>query len=620
MTKLYIQFNDISSLDLSQNTQLTHLFCRTNQLTALNTGTLVNLQQLDCKSNQITSLDLTNNNVLNLLDFRSNQLTIINTSNLTNLSSYVCAQNQLTSVDISSNTSLITFDCSYMDIPTLDVSNNTQLQYLDCWNGILSSIDVSSNPALIRFRCPYNQITSINISNNLNINEFACSNNLLTSINLSNNTVLTDLRVDNNDISSLDVSSNNLLEKLYLSNTLISVIDISNLTQLEYLGCKNNTLSSLDLTNNINLLDVDIQNNYLSKLDVSGLTSLVTLRANSNSIDSIDVSNNSSLNIFSIGNNDLRYLDMRNGNNINMVNPSLGSNGYLYCVSVDDSTYSEDNWRTSTSAVHNNTVFNGDCEASCFIPLRAFDTINACSEYVINGSTVTNSGNYNDTLISISSCKDSIVRLSLTITNPNTSTDLQTVCDSFTWIDGNIYTENNNSATFTLASSSGCDSIITLDLIINTPDVSVNQSSETLTANTSGAQYQWIDCSDNSIINGAVMSSYTALVNGDYAVEITENGCVDTSNCYTINTTELYNDDENKGLLIYPNPVVDLLYLEFNSIDNRVITVCNSFGAVQDEFRRSQSNLKIDMKNYARGIYHISIKENETVKNFKVIR
>ena len=62
---------------------------------------------------------------------------------------------------------------------------------------------------------------------------------------------------------------------------------------------------------------------------------------------------------------------------------------------------------------------------------------------------------------------DSIVTLDLTITNSNTGTDVQTACDSYTWIDGNTYTTSNNSATWTLTNASGCDSTVTLDLTIN---------------------------------------------------------------------------------------------------------------------------------------------------------
>ena len=59
-------------------------------------------------------------------------------------------------------------------------------------------------------------------------------------------------------------------------------------------------------------------------------------------------------------------------------------------------------------------------------------------------------------------CK--IVRnFDLTINNSNTSVDVQEHCDNNGW-DGNTYTVSNNTATFTLTNSAGCDSVVTSDL------------------------------------------------------------------------------------------------------------------------------------------------------------
>ncbi|MEZ5172303.1 MAG: hypothetical protein R2850_02010 [Bacteroidia bacterium] len=65
---------------------------------------------------------------------------------------------------------------------------------------------------------------------------------------------------------------------------------------------------------------------------------------------------------------------------------------------------------------------------------------------------------------------DSVITLDLTINNSVTSTDVQSACGSFTWIDGITYTASTNTPTFTIAGGSvaGCDSVITLDLTINT--------------------------------------------------------------------------------------------------------------------------------------------------------
>ncbi|HIP35785.1 MAG TPA: gliding motility-associated C-terminal domain-containing protein, partial [Crocinitomix sp.] len=49
-----------------------------------------------------------------------------------------------------------------------------------------------------------------------------------------------------------------------------------------------------------------------------------------------------------------------------------------------------------------------------------------------------------------------------------TGTDVQTACDTFTWIDGNTYNSSNNTATHTIVggAANGCDSIVTLNLTI----------------------------------------------------------------------------------------------------------------------------------------------------------
>ena len=49
-------------------------------------------------------------------------------------------------------------------------------------------------------------------------------------------------------------------------------------------------------------------------------------------------------------------------------------------------------------------------------------------------------------------------------------TDSQIQCDTYTWIDGVTYSSSNNTATWTLTNAAGCDSVVTLDLIINNSD------------------------------------------------------------------------------------------------------------------------------------------------------
>lgn len=66
----------------------------------------VNLDFLSCSHNQLTTMDLSNNTALTKLDCYDNQLTNLNVSNNTELVSLVCWINQLASLDVSNNTAL----------------------------------------------------------------------------------------------------------------------------------------------------------------------------------------------------------------------------------------------------------------------------------------------------------------------------------------------------------------------------------------------------------------------------------------------------------------------------------------------------------------------------------
>ena len=96
------------------------------------------------------------------------------------------------------------------------------------------------------------------------------------------------------------------------------------------------------------------------------------------------------------------------------------------------------------------------------------DQQTVCDSYTwIDGNTYTVSDNTaQQTLTNAVGC-DSVVTLNLTVNYSNTGIDQQTACDSYTWIDGYTYTANNNTAQQTLTNVAGCDSVVTLNLTVN---------------------------------------------------------------------------------------------------------------------------------------------------------
>jgi hypothetical protein len=100
----------------------------------------------------------------------------------------------------------------------------------------------------------------------------------------------------------------------------------------------------------------------------------------------------------------------------------------------------------------------------------------------------------------------------------------------------------------------GCDSTITTNLTVVTPNIATTTNGATISANAPNATIQWINCANGQPIVGATSQSYTATANGNYAAIVIENGCVDTTDCVTISALGIETLSDYTTLLIYPNP------------------------------------------------------------------
>lgn len=150
LTNLNVSNKSISNLTgIEDFTALTSLICGFNQLTSLDITQNTSLTFLSCGFNQLTNLDVTQNTALNGLS---------------------CDDNLITSLDVSQNMSLTLLGCSSNQLTSLDVSQNGMLASLYCYNNQLLSIDVSQNPMLNRLNCVVNQLSSLDVRNGNNSN------------------------------------------------------------------------------------------------------------------------------------------------------------------------------------------------------------------------------------------------------------------------------------------------------------------------------------------------------------------------------------------------------------------------------------------------------------------
>lgn len=106
---------------------------------------------------------------------------------------------------------------------------------------------------------------------------------------------------------------------------------------------------------------------------------------------------------------------------------------------------------------------------NCCQPTLDSISTTACNSYSSpSGKTFTTSGNYLDTLQSVGGC-DSVITLQLTINQATASTDTTQAVAQYIWpITGDTLTTSGNYVD-TLQSSTGCDSILSLNLTIIPP-------------------------------------------------------------------------------------------------------------------------------------------------------
>jgi len=139
------------------------------------------------------------------------------------------------------------------------------------------------------------------------------------------------------------------------------------------------------------------------------------------------------------------------------------------------------------------------------------------------------------------------------------STVAVTSCASFTVPSGDETYTSSGTYKDTILAVTGCDSIITFELLLDSVNIAVSQSDSMLTANAFGASYQWIDCNNgNSPIVEQVAQSFTGPPPGNYAVVITQDGCSDTSSCYSVVEVGILQNTLSNKLTIYPNPTTNL--------------------------------------------------------------
>ncbi len=318
--------------------------------------------------------------------------------------------------------------------------------------------------------------------------------------------------------------------------------------------------------------------------------------------------------------------------NLNVLAVKTGSVTSTICnngsVVVNGTTYNASN-PSGTEVISNVGPNNCDSTVTINLNVLAVKTGAVTSTICNNGSVVVNGTTYNAgnpsgteviSNVGPSNC-DSTVTINLTILPALTGTITQTICfgESIV-VNGTTYNTTVSGATevFTNIGPNNCDSTVTINLtVLSAIDNSLTNNNPTLTANETGAAYQWLDCDNgNAVINGETSQSFTATVTGNYAVQITVGSCVDTSACENVTVVGI--DELSKASVnVYPNPNDGV----FNVITSEQvnITIYNMLGEIVLTNVLNGGTHVLSLNSHPKGVYFVNIQQNERVTTYKMI-
>jgi len=236
--------------------------------------------------------------------------------------------------------------------------------------------------------------------------------------------------------------------------------------------------------------------------------------------------------------------------------------------------------------------------------------LEVCNEAIIDGDTISTSGNYQQILINSDGC-DSILNIDVTVyPNYEFFQDIES-CGPFE-SDGVIYSVSGT-YTLLLTSIHGCDSTVIFDLGIIDIDKAITIEDNVIYASESdGDAYQWYDCNTNMPIENATNISFAPENDGSYRVEITKSSCTETSECIDfnlVNTTDLGFDFQ-----VFPNPSQGFLQINISGIDQELkVSILDLSGREVMPTKHFHKNDILDLSQINSGLYLLKLEGEDGI-------
>ena len=350
MKNLDFGFNEITEIDISQNTALEVLDLGDNSLTAIDVTKNTALRELNLIRNSITDIDVSLNSALEVLVLSDNELGVINLSNNIQITRLSISGNMLTDLDIRTLTSLESLYATNSNLVSISLPpNNAEFDTLGLEGNNITSLDLSDYDAL--------RLVDLRNCPNLTAVDFKTGTNATARIRrfiTLGSTNLTCIRVDDiNEVSWAEVEAITSFNETFCRYTAIpdsnfenalaayddtandgrvptAIIEdltslslnekgITNTTGIEdfkaltSLSLRENGYTTINLSHNTNLETIDLQETTnLETVNLSGLAKLTYLDVSQTKIANIDISDAVLLDYLGLNTTEITSLDVSN--------------------------------------------------------------------------------------------------------------------------------------------------------------------------------------------------------------------------------------------------------------------------------------------------------------------
>ncbi|UTW63951.1 T9SS type A sorting domain-containing protein [bacterium SCSIO 12741] len=293
------------------------------------------------------------------------------------------------------------------------------------------------------------------------------------------------------------------------------------------------------------------------------------------------------------------------------------SGAALSVTACNEYTSPSGNYTWSNSGTYLDTIVNHvGCDSIISVALTlvgsssSTDSVIACDRYTSPSGKYTwkASGTYQDTLTNKAGC-DSLLSIVLQINKSVSTHDTVRACYSYTTSSGKVWS-NSGIYLDTLSASTGCDSSVTYVVTIDTVAYLFGyKDPHTLFARSKGATLKWLDCDNNySVVSGATDSIFSPGRVGSFAAQVTQHGCIDTTECKYMDPSSVQDAVGGKKVRIFPNPTVGQVHLSLPKGEETVAIELLTLQGVRLEYWDSyRAEDPLDFNHFKAGTYFIRI-------------